>query len=88
MSCYREGGCGPYESRPCNECPASKPSYLKRKGEIKMNENNGKLNEFIQAVGAMAEMSGLLRDNLIKSGFTREEACKIVATVISSALGK
>ena len=27
MACYRNGGCGPYEGRPCNECPASKPEY-------------------------------------------------------------
>lgn len=30
MTCYRNGGCGPYEGRPCNECPASKPEYLQR----------------------------------------------------------
>lgn len=28
MTCYREGGCGPYEMLPCQECPASKPEYL------------------------------------------------------------
>lgn len=30
MPCYRNGGCGPYEMRPCNECPASKPDYAKK----------------------------------------------------------
>ena len=30
MSCYRNGGCGPYEMCSCTECPASKPEYLKR----------------------------------------------------------
>ena len=30
MTCYRKGGCGPYEMRPCNECPASRPDYAKR----------------------------------------------------------
>jgi len=30
MACYRDGGCGPYEMLSCNECPASKPSYLER----------------------------------------------------------
>jgi len=29
MTCYRKGGCGPYEMLPCNECPASKPKYAK-----------------------------------------------------------
>ena len=29
MACYRNGGCGPYENRPCNECPASKPEYMR-----------------------------------------------------------
>ena len=31
MQCYREGGCGPYESWSCTECPASKPDYRERK---------------------------------------------------------
>ena len=30
MACYRNGGCGHYEGRPCNECPASKPEYMRR----------------------------------------------------------
>lgn len=30
MSCYRSGGCGPYEMMSCYECPASKPEYLER----------------------------------------------------------
>lgn len=30
MKCYRSGGCGSYECLSCNECPASKPSYLER----------------------------------------------------------
>lgn len=33
MICYRSGGCGPYENRSCNECPASKPEYLLRSAE-------------------------------------------------------
>ncbi len=28
MSCYKSGGCGVYEMRSCDECPASKPEYL------------------------------------------------------------
>lgn len=30
MTCYRNGGCGPYEMYSCNVCPASKPEYLQR----------------------------------------------------------
>ncbi len=30
MTCYRKGGCGPYEYRSCSECPASKPEYKNR----------------------------------------------------------
>lgn len=30
MSCYRKGGCGPYEMYSCLECPASKPEYANR----------------------------------------------------------
>ena len=31
MACYRDGGCGPYEMRSCNDCPASRPEYAKRR---------------------------------------------------------
>lgn len=30
MSCYRKGGCGPYEAYSCSECPASKPEYANK----------------------------------------------------------
>lgn len=30
MTCFRKGGCGPYEMFSCSECPASKESYLER----------------------------------------------------------
>lgn len=30
MSCYRKGGCGPYEMYSCYECPASKPEYAQK----------------------------------------------------------
>lgn len=30
MTCYRNGGCGPFEMYSCNVCPASKPEYLQR----------------------------------------------------------
>lgn len=35
------------------------------------------LNEFIRAVGAMAEMMRLYRDELLKNGFTRREAIQL-----------
>lgn len=31
MPCYKSGGCGVYENRSCSECPASRPSYLRKK---------------------------------------------------------
>ena len=34
MACYRNGGCGPYEMRSCNECPASKPEYTNRNKSV------------------------------------------------------
>lgn len=34
MPCYRSGGCGPYEMYSRNECPASRPEYLKRKSAL------------------------------------------------------
>lgn len=34
MSCYRSGGCGPYEMTPCNECPYSKSPEKTRGTDI------------------------------------------------------
>ena len=48
-----------------------------------MDENN-QLKNFVTGIGAMCEMVGLIRDDLVKNGFTREEACQIVSQVICS----
>lgn len=37
MTCYRNGGCGPYEMYSCNERPASKPEYLRTRKTIITN---------------------------------------------------
>lgn len=39
MSCYRQDGCGPYEMRSCNECPASKPEYAQIYSQINTEYN-------------------------------------------------
>lgn len=31
ITCYRNGGCGPYEMYSCYECPASKSDYVQVK---------------------------------------------------------
>jgi len=40
MNCYKNGSCGVYENRSCQECPASKPEYLQRtnKHSVKLTE--------------------------------------------------
>lgn len=40
------------------------------------------ISNFITAVGAMCEVAALLRDGLIKNGFTRDEAVLIVQNYI------
>ena len=37
VSCYRNGGCGPYEMYSCSECPASKSDYVQFKHKPKTN---------------------------------------------------
>lgn len=37
MTCYRKGGCGPYEYRSGYECPASKPEYADKHKESVMS---------------------------------------------------
>ena len=39
ITCYRNGGCGPYEMRSCYECPASKSDYVQVKTAPKPQTN-------------------------------------------------
>lgn len=48
------------------------------------NNANNKFQEFISTIGMMGELAALIRDVLIKNGFTREEAVKIVSDMIST----
>ena len=51
MNCYKSGGCGVYENRSCDECPASKPEYLNRKESLKkIEESLKKRDRFIEDV--------------------------------------
>lgn len=43
MTCYRKGGCGPYEMYSCSECPASKREYLLKNFPIKLETSNGNI---------------------------------------------
>lgn len=62
--CYRNGGCGPYENRACNECPASKPEYLNR-----YKKNN-------EEILVVATIEGENKDGYIAIGNTELEAKK------------
>lgn len=44
------------------------------------------LKDFINAIGAMGEMSGALRDSLLHAGFTREEAVSITKEVLIKSM--
>lgn len=56
--CYRSGGCGPYENRPCNECPASKSEYLLKDKNISV---------------FVAVLNGEVKDNYMAIAFSRDE---------------
>lgn len=45
-----------------------------------------KMTELLNSIGALAEMSGIMREQLIKNGFTRQEALIIVGGMISSLI--
>lgn len=57
--CYRDGGCGPYENRPCNECPASKPEYMLKQKNISI---------------FVCMLNGEVKDNYMTIAFSEEEA--------------
>lgn len=50
-----------------------------------MAENNASnpIKDLIMGMGALGEMAALMRDSLIKNGFTREEACMMVSNYIN-----
>lgn len=48
-----------------------------------MNEKTNPIKELINGIGAICEIAGLMRDNLIHNGFTRKEACDIVGRYVS-----
>jgi len=50
VSCYKSGGCGPYEMYSCNNCPASKPSYLDNNRKVNKVESKRTGNEFFDLI--------------------------------------
>ena len=53
-----------------------------------MSEMPDKLKKFITGLGAIAESCGILRDQLISSGFTRTEAITLCQTYIQTLVTK
>lgn len=47
-----------------------------------------KLKELITAVGALAEMMRLFRDELMKNGFTRKEAIQLTQAFMAEQITK
>ena len=45
-----------------------------------------KLRNIIEGIGSMAEMAAIIRDALIKNGFTRSEAVDIASNFITSII--
>ena len=48
-----------------------------------MDNKTNLIKELINGIGAICEIAGLMRDNLIRNGFTRKEACDIVGRYMS-----
>lgn len=44
------------------------------------------LSNFIETIGSMAEMAAIIREALIKNGFTRSEAVGITSNFITSMM--
>lgn len=49
---------------------------------------SSELQEFITAMGALAEMMRLLRDELLKNGFTRREAIQLTQAFMVEQISK
>lgn len=48
-----------------------------------MDASSNRIKELLNAVGALGELCGVLRDELIRNGFTRQEACMIISQVLA-----
>ena len=47
---------------------------------------DNQLGKLIEGIGSMAEMAAIIRDALIKNGFTRSEAVGVASNCITSML--
>ena len=47
---------------------------------------DNQLENFIETIGSMAEMAAIIREALIKNGFTRSEAVGIAGNFITSVM--
>lgn len=47
---------------------------------------DNQLENFIETIGSMAEMAAIIREALIKNGFTRSEAVSIASNFITSMM--
>ena len=47
---------------------------------------DSQLKKLIEGIGSMAEMAAIIRDALIKNGFTRSEAVEIASNFITSII--
>lgn len=47
-------------------------------------ELSKELKDFMNAIGAIAEIAGLLRETLVMNGFTREEAVLICSNTVTT----
>ena len=71
MSCYRQGGCGPYEMLSCNECPASKPEYKERyqNNDLYVVSINGENKDNYMAIGSTEQEA---KENVLLAFFKEE----------------
>lgn len=51
-----------------------------------MNFDKNELERMTTAIGSLCEVAGLMRDNLLRCGFTREETIYIIAEFMSNII--
>lgn len=47
---------------------------------------NGELKFLLQSIGALSELLGIMRDEFVKNGFTRDEAVYLVGVILESVV--
>jgi hypothetical protein len=55
-------------------------------GYVEVSALSDDLKDLLQSIGALSELLGIMRDEFIKNGFTREESVYLIGVILESVV--